>query len=80
MKKCCITDISSKNGGGYSNSTRATKYNPTGKRRRKANIQKTRIFVPELGKSICLNVTPRGLRTMQKNGIHKTLKKANILK
>ena len=39
-KECAITGKSSQVGGGYSNRTRATQYNPTGKRRRYANLQK----------------------------------------
>ena len=49
MKKtCAITKKSSIVGGGYSNRTRATKFNPTGKVRKYPNLQKKRIFVPEL--------------------------------
>lgn len=67
-------------GGGYSNRTRATKFNPTGKVRKYPNIQRKSIFVPELGKTVKIEVTTRGMRTMKKNGIYITLKKAGIVK
>jgi large subunit ribosomal protein L28 len=81
MKKiCAITKKGSIVGGGYSNRTRATKFNPTGKVRKYPNLQKKRIFVPELNKTVNIEVTARGMRTMKKNGIHKTLLKAGIIK
>jgi large subunit ribosomal protein L28 len=81
MKKiCAITKKSSIVGGGYSNRTRATKFNPTGKVRKYPNLQKKRIFVPELNKTINIEVSARGLRTMKKRGIHKTLLKAGLVK
>jgi large subunit ribosomal protein L28 len=79
MKVCEITKKSSRVGGGYSNRTRATKFNPTGKIRKQINLQKKRIFVPELDRTIAVKVSVQGLRTMKKNGIYKTLKKAGVL-
>ncbi len=67
-------------GGGYSNRTRATKFNPTGKRRRYANIQKKRIFVPELEKTVIVNISTKGLKTLNRDGAYKTLKKAGVIK
>ena len=80
MKTCMITKKSSVVGGGYSNRTRATKFNPTGKKRKYPNLQKKRVFVPELNKTVTIEVSTRGLRTMKKNGVHKTLLKAGIIK
>ncbi len=80
MKSCAITKKSSIMGGGYSNRTRATKFNPTGKVRKYPNLQKKKVFVPELGKSVKIEVSAKGMRTMKKNGIYKTLKKAGIVK
>jgi large subunit ribosomal protein L28 len=81
MKKtCAITKKGSIIGGGYSNRTRATKFNPTGRVRKYPNLQKKRIFVPELNKTVNIEVSTRGLRTMKKNGVHKTLLKAGIIK
>jgi len=79
-KTCDITKKTSVVGGGYSNRTRATKFNPTGKRRRSPNFQKKRVFIPELNKSITINVSARGLKTIKKNGAYKTLKDAGIIK
>lgn len=80
MKKCPITGRKSQVGGGYSNRTRATQFNPTGKRRRQPNLQKKKVFVPELNKSITINVSARGIKTINKNGAYKTLKKAGLVK
>ena len=38
-KQCEICNKGSQMGGGYSNRVRATKFNPTGKRRRYPNLQ-----------------------------------------
>jgi len=67
-------------GGGYSNRTRATKFNPTGMVRKYPNLQKKKVFVPELNKSINIKVSARGMRTIKKNGIYKTLLKAGLVK
>ena len=80
MKICAITKKSSVVGGGYSNRTRATKFNPTGKKRKYANLQKKKIFIPELNKSVSIKVSTKGMRTMKKNGIYATLKKAGLVK
>jgi large subunit ribosomal protein L28 len=79
MKTCAITKKGSVVGGGYSNRTRATKFNPTGKKRKFPNLQKKRVFVPELGKTVTIEVSTRGLRTIKKNGAYSTLKKANLI-
>ena len=79
MKTCDITGKSSQMGGGYSNRTRATQFNPTGMKRRYANLQKKRIYIPELKKSITINVSARGLKTIQKNGAFATLRKAKLI-
>ncbi len=79
-KTCAITKKSSIMAGGYSNRTRATKFNPTGMVRKHANIHTRKIFVAELGKTFVLPVSTRGLRTINKNGAFKALKKAGIIK
>lgn len=78
-KQCAITGKSSQVGGGYSNRTRATQFNPTGIRRRYANIQKKRIFVPELNKTLTLNLSTKAIKTIQKKGAYATLKEAGIV-
>lgn len=78
-KQCDITGKKTQIGGRYSNRTRATQFNPCGKARRQPNLQKKRIFVPELGKSIIVKISTNALRTIAKNGAYKTLKKANLI-
>ena len=81
MKKtCAITKKGSIVGGGYSNRTRATKFNPTGKARKYPNLQKKKIFIPELNKSISIEISARGFRTLKKRGTYATLLKAGLVK
>ncbi|HBA45724.1 hypothetical protein A2W67_01440 [Candidatus Nomurabacteria bacterium RIFCSPLOWO2_02_40_28] len=79
MKTCVITKKSSIVGGGYSNRTRATQFNPTGKKRKYLNLQKKKIFIPELNKSMRIKVSVQGMRTMKKNGAYATLLKAGLI-
>lgn len=67
-------------GGGYSNRTRATKFNPTGMNRKYPNLQKKKVYIPELKKSITINISTAGMRTIAKNGAYVTLKKAGVIK
>lgn len=78
-RSCAITGKTTQVGGRYSNRTRATQFNPTGKVRRKSNLQKRRIFVAELGKTFLIDISTTGLRHIKKNGAHATLKKAGII-
>ncbi len=78
-KKCDITGKKTQIGGKYSNRTRATQFNPSGKTKRSPNLQKKRIYVPELGKSVSIKVSTKGLRTIAKNGAYKTLRKAEMI-
>jgi large subunit ribosomal protein L28 len=78
-KECAVTGKTSINGGGYSNRTRATQFNPTGLRRRYANLQKKKVYIPELKKSVTLTLSARGIKTIQKRGAFATLKKAGII-
>jgi large subunit ribosomal protein L28 len=81
MKKiCAITKKGSIIGGGYSNRNRATQFNPTGKKEKYPNLQKKRLFVPELNKTINIEVSARGMRTMKKRGTYATLLKAGLIK
>ena len=74
-----ITGKRSQVGGGYSNRTRATKFNPTGTRRRQVNLQRKTLFIPELGKKITINVSAKGLKTMKKRGAYLTLRAAGLV-
>lgn len=78
-KTCAITGKHSQMGGGYSNRVRATKFNPTGMVRKYANLQKKRIFVPEINKTLNLTLSTRAIKTINKNGAYKTLKKAGLI-
>lgn len=78
-KECQITGKKTQIGGRYSNRTRATQFNPCGKTKRQPNLQKKRIYVPELGKSLTVHLSTKALRTIAKNGAYKTLKKANLI-
>jgi large subunit ribosomal protein L28 len=44
------------------------------------NLHEHRIWVPELKKFVRVRVTARGLKTINKNGVYPTLKKAGILR
>lgn len=78
-KQCDITGKKTQIGGRYSNRTRATQFNPCGKTKRQANLQKKRVYVPELQKYVTVTVSTKGLRTIAKNGAYKTLKEAGLL-
>ena len=79
MKVCPVLKKGSRLGGGYSNRTRATQFNPTGMVRKYPNLQKKKIYIPELKKTITLTISTKGLKTIQKNGAFVTLKKAGII-
>jgi large subunit ribosomal protein L28 len=79
MKVCAITGKSSQIGGSYSNKTRATQFNPCGNSRRFANLQKKKVFVPELNKSFNLTLSTKAIKTIQKNGAYSALKDAGII-
>ncbi len=66
-------------GGGYSNATRATQFNPTGKVRKYANLKKKRVYIPELKKTMVLTISTRAIKTINKNGAFATLKKAGLI-
>jgi len=76
---CEITGKTSQVGGRYSNRTRAAQYNPTGKTRRQPNLQKRRIFVPEINKTVIVNISVKAMRIIKKNGASATLKKAGLV-
>jgi large subunit ribosomal protein L28 len=78
-KVCAVTQKGSQMGGGYSNRTRATQFNPTGANRRYANLQKKKIYIPELKKYITLTLSTDAIKTIQKNGAFSTLKKAGVI-
>lgn len=78
-KVCPVTKKKTIVGGGYSNRTRATQFNPTGKRRRRVNLQRKRIFIPELNQTLVLSLSTQAIKTINKNGAYQTLKKAGVI-
>ncbi len=78
-KICAITKRGSKMGGGYSNRTRATQFNPTGMTRKYPNLQKKKIYIPELKKYVRLTLSTDAIKTINKNGAYQTLKKAGLI-
>jgi len=79
MRRCPITKKKSIIGGGYSNRTRATKFNPTGKVRNYPNLQKKTFFVPEINKKITLTLSTKAIKTINKKGAFAVLKKAGLI-
>jgi large subunit ribosomal protein L28 len=78
-KTCPITKKSSLVAGGYSNRVRATKFNPTGAKRKYVNLQKKKVYIPELKKSVTLEISTRAIRTINKRGAFTTLRKAGLI-
>ena len=78
-RTCPVSKRTSLVGGKFSNRTRATQFNPTGKVRKQLNMQKKKIYIPELKKSITLNLSTRAIKTINKNGAYQTLKKAGLI-
>jgi len=78
-RECAVTKKKSQVGGGYSNRTRATQFNPSGKRRRQVNLQKKKIYVPEIDKTVTLNLSAKAIKTINKKGAYKVLKEAKLI-
>lgn len=79
MRVCPITKKGSCVGGGYSNRTRATQFNPTGIVRKYPNLQRKRVYIPELKKTIRLTISTKGLKTIQKKGAYQVLKEVGVV-
>ena len=78
-KICPVTNKKSRVVGCYSNRVRATQFNPTGKTRKQPNIQKKKIFVPEIDKTVTVFISAKAIKTINKNGAYKTLKDAGLI-
>ena len=78
-KQCQVTGKKTQIGGRYSNRTRATQFNPSGKTKRSPNLQKKRIYVPELGKAVTVTISTKAIRIIAKNGAYATLKTAGLI-
>lgn len=77
--KCQITGKKTNVAGGYSNRVRATQFNPTGKRKQKANIQRKTFYIPEIDKRVTIDVSAKGLKVIKKKGAYKALKEAGVI-
>ena len=77
---CAVTKKGSMMAGGYSNRTRATQFNPTGMKRKYPNLQKKRVYIPELKKTMTLILSTEAIKTINKRGAHSVLKKAGLIK
>jgi large subunit ribosomal protein L28 len=77
---CDITGKGTKMAGGYSNRTRATKFNPTGKVRRKPNLQTKSYYMPEIDKKMRITVSTEGIKNIEKKGAYKAFKDAGLVK
>lgn len=77
---CAITGKGTKMAGGYSNRTRATKFNPTGMVRRRPNLQRKSYLITETGKKMTITVSTEGIRTIEKKGTYKAFKDAGLIK
>lgn len=76
-KQCPISGKQPVTGGGYSNRTRATKFNPTGRVWKRTNLQKQSFMVN--GKKVTITVTTKGLRSIKKLGAEKALRRAGVI-
>jgi len=83
MARVCVSSVTKKGsvmGGGYSNRARATQFNPTGMKRKYPNLQKKRVYIPELKKTMTLILSTEAIKTINKRGAHSVLKKAGLIK
>jgi len=78
-RTCPVTGKTSQVGGVRKNNFRADFFLPCGKRRRHVNLQRKRIFIPELGIIKRLTLSTRAIKNINKNGAYSVLKKAGLL-
>lgn len=78
-RTCPVTNKKTQIGGKYSNRTRATQFNPCGKKARKVNLQNKRIFIPELGITKRFRLSTRAIKNINKNGAYKVLSEAGLI-
>ncbi|MCC5919770.1 MAG: 50S ribosomal protein L28 [Cyclobacteriaceae bacterium] len=69
-KVCDITGKRVRVGNNVSHANNKTK------RKFKPNLHKKKFFIPEIGEWVVLKVSTKALRTINKNGLTETLKKA----
>ena len=71
-RKCIISGTKRQSGHRVSHAKNKTKH------QFQPNLQRKRVFVPELGKNVSIRVTARLLKTIDKLGLNATLKKHNL--
>lgn len=71
-RRCAITGKSSLTGNNVSHANNKTK------RRQNPNLQRKRIFVPELGRTVRVRVSTSALRTITRMGLMPYLKKQGL--
>lgn len=86
-KTCQITGRGTRAGGSLARRGLAKKDGGVGlrttghnKRTFQVNVQRKRIWVPELGKYVRVRLSTRAMKTVQKNGAYPTLLKAGLIK
>ena len=86
-KTCQITGRGTRSGGSLARRGLAKKDGGVGlrttghnKRTFQVNVQRKRIWVPELGKYVRVRLSARAIKTVQKNGAYATLLKAGLIK
>jgi len=72
MAKCKVT------GKGPLSGNNVSKANNHTKKWQRPNLHRKRLYVPELGRSVSLRVSSRGLRTITRSGLMQFLKKHNL--
>jgi len=72
-RKCQIT------GKGGQTGNRVSHANNKSKHTFLPNLQKKKIFVPELGRSITVRLSTKGLKTVDKKGPYVALKEAGLI-
>lgn len=86
-RTCQITGAGTRTGGSLARRGLAKKKGGVGrqttghtKRKYKVNVQRKRIWVPEIGEYVKVRLSTRALRTISKNGAYPTLLKAGLIK
>ncbi len=87
MAKCQITGAGPKTGKRISRRGKAKREGGVGKkttgisfRTFKPNLQKKRIYVPELDRWVTVRLTTRALKTINRDGAYSVLRKAGLVK
>jgi large subunit ribosomal protein L28 len=84
---CQITGVGPRTGKSISRRGKAKREGGVGKkvtgiewRQFKPNLQKMRIYVPELKRRVTVRISARALKTMDRDGIYSTLLRAGLVK